>query len=69
MRTPAENIKTEFATARMVVRTSWSENEVMAALSRAEAVALLALGEVLCVFPEEPTNPSNPPPGERWALA
>ena len=42
--TPAQQVREEFAEARRITKTSWSEREVLACLYRAETVALLALG-------------------------
>lgn len=62
--TPAEQITAEFAKARSVVQTAWVEVEVLAALSRAEAVALLAVGATLC--PPLPPDHIAVEPGELW---
>lgn len=61
---PVDQLKAEFDDARTVVREAWSEAEVLSALSRAETIALIAMGEAEC--PPLPPDHIKIHPGEKW---
>lgn len=61
---PVEQLRAEFNEARTIVHEAWSEAEVLAALNRAETIALLAMGEAKC--PPLPPDYIKIYPKEKW---